>query len=63
MAVQPVVKWIGGKRQLLPEIMETMPGAFDKDTATFLSLSWAAGLFCLAFPHVKLWLMIATKSL
>lgn len=35
MAVQPVVKWIGGKRQLLSEIMENMPDTFDKNTATY----------------------------
>ena len=50
MAVQPVVKWIGGKRQLLPEIMENMPGAFDKDTATYFEpfLGGGAVLFGLS---------------
>lgn len=50
MAVQPVVKWIGGKRQLLPEIMENMPDSFDNGTATYFEpfLGGGAVLFGLS---------------
>lgn len=50
MAVQPVVKWVGGKRQLLPEIMRRLPGDFDKETSTYYEpfLGGAAVLFDLS---------------
>lgn len=35
MAVQPVVKWVGGKRQLVPEIMRRIPTEFDRETAQY----------------------------
>lgn len=37
MAVRPVVKWVGGKRQLVPEIMRRIPTEFDRETAQYLS--------------------------
>ena len=50
MAVQPVVKWIGGKRQLLPEIVTRVPKAFDPETSTYYEpfLGGAAALFGLS---------------
>ena len=50
MAVQPVVKWVGGKRQLLPEIVARVPKAFDPGTSTYYEsfLGGAAVLFGLS---------------
>lgn len=50
MAVQPVVKWVGGKRQLLPEIVARVPKKFDPETSTYYEpfLGGAAVLFGLS---------------
>ena len=64
MAVQPVVKWVGGKRQLLPEIVARVPKAFDPGTSTYYEpfLGGAAVLFGLS--HLKkLWSTTAMRVL
>lgn len=35
MTVKPIMKWVGGKRELLPELRKNIPSSFDKETNTY----------------------------
>ena len=35
MTVKPIMKWVGGKRELLPELRKHIPSSFDKETNTY----------------------------
>lgn len=35
MTVKPIMKWVGGKRELLHELRKNIPSSFDKETNTY----------------------------
>lgn len=35
MTVKPIMKWVGGKRELLPDLRKNIPSSFDKETNTY----------------------------
>lgn len=35
MTIKPIIKWVGGKRELLPELRKNIPSSFDKETNTY----------------------------
>lgn len=35
MPIKPIMKWVGGKRELLPELRKHIPPSFDKETNTY----------------------------
>ncbi|WEV51603.1 DNA adenine methylase [Lactobacillus sp. ESL0731] len=50
VALRPITKWVGGKRQLLPELHSLMPSSYDIDSNTYFEpfLGGGAMLFSLA---------------
>ena len=35
MTIKPIMKWVGGKRELLPELRKHIPSSFDKEKNTY----------------------------
>ncbi|WEV37465.1 DNA adenine methylase [Lactobacillus sp. ESL0677] len=50
VALRPITKWVGGKRQLLPKLHSLMPSSYDIDSNTYFEpfLGGGAMLFSLA---------------
>ena len=53
MTVKPIMKWVGGKRELLPELRKNIPSSFDKETNTYYEPFIGGGALSMMREDIK----------